>query len=93
MVRAVVTVLITMFAIMAVLLAGGPVLEDIGQEIGSYDSIDNGPMEGSTMIDQLFNVVMVWMPLIVIGGIILFAVVFTFRKERVGRGGPGGGGL
>lgn len=90
-VRAVVTVLITMLTVMGVLLVGGPVLEDIGSSVGQYDSINNGPMDGDGMIQGIYDAILIYMPLIVIGGIILFAVVYIFRRERVGRTGGGGG--
>lgn len=90
MVRAAVAVLLTIFTVMVVLLVGAPVLEDIGSVVGGYDSIDNGPMDGSGMIDNIYDAILVYMPLITIGGIILFAIVYTFRRERIG-GGRGGG--
>lgn len=82
MVRGVAAVLATIIVMAVVLLAFPPVIEGIGEEVKTFDSIDDGSMDGTSWINQTYDAIFVWVPLVAIGGMVLAAVVYYWRKEQ-----------
>lgn len=86
MVRGVVVVIFTILLVGVGLLVGVSVIEPLADEVKGFDSIDDGPLEGTSIIDDVQRVVFEYMPLIVIGGIVLWAFRWYLRQERFVRG-------
>jgi hypothetical protein len=82
MVRGVVVVVFTIFLMLLGVMLGTAVLEPLGSTVGEFDSINNGPLDGDGVIDDVYGVVLTYSPLIVIGGIILWAFRWYLRQER-----------
>ena len=86
MVRGVIVVFFTIFVVMLGLFVGIGMLEPLRDQVEKFDSIDEGELSGSEVNDDVFAVVFEYMPLIVIGGILLWAFRWYMRQERfVGR--------
>jgi hypothetical protein len=82
MVRGVVVVVFTIFLMLLGVMLGTAVLEPLGQTVGEFDSINEGPLNGDSVIDDVYGVVLTYSPLIVIGGIILWGFRWYLRQER-----------
>jgi hypothetical protein len=82
MVRGVVVVVFTIFLMLLGVMLGTAVLEPLGSTVGEFDSINNGPLDGDGVIDDVYGVVLTYSPLIVIGGIILWGFRWYLRQER-----------
>lgn len=93
MVRAVLVVVATIFSVTIALFVGGVALEPIAEHVKTYDSIDEGDLNGTDVINDVLTLLLQFAGVIVIGGIILWAVARQYLKERVPRGPGGGGGL
>lgn len=87
MVRGVVVVVTVFFAVAVVTFVGGAAIEPVGEHIKTYDEIDENGLSGTSVINDVYQSVFVWAPLIVMGGISLVGLVFYLRRERVPRGG------
>jgi len=82
MVRGVVVVIFTIFLALLGVMLGTAVLEPLGSAVGEFDSIDDGSLNGSNVIDDVYGAVLTYMPLILIAGIILWAFRWYMRQER-----------
>lgn len=82
MVRGVVVVFFTIFLVAIGLLVGTAVIEPLADHVETYDSIDEGELEGTSIIDGVKTTIFEHMPLVVIGGIILWAFRWYLRRER-----------
>lgn len=82
MVRGVIVVIFTIFLMIVGLLVATAAIEPIGDQAEKFDSIDDGPLDGTNIIDDVKTSVFEYMPLIVIGGIILWAFRWYLRRER-----------
>jgi hypothetical protein len=80
--RSVIVVLFTIFLVLIGLLVGVSLLEPLASSVNEFDSV-NEEFDGSGIIDNVLDAVLVYMPLIVIGGILLWAVRWVLRRERV----------
>lgn len=86
MVRAVVVLIISVFIVLLGLMVGIAAIEPVADAVTQFDSIDNGPLEGTSVIDDVQTTVFEYMPLIVIAGLTLWAFRWYLRRERfVGR--------
>lgn len=85
MVRGIAAVVTTIVVTGIVLLAFAPVVEDIGETVKTYDSIDEGSLEGTQTINKTYDALFIYIPLILIGGSVLGAAVFYYRRETARR--------
>lgn len=90
--RGVVVVILVIFTAMLVLFVSTAAVEPIGEHFKTYDSIDEGPLEGTSVINSVYDVLFKWVPMIFVFGMITWGVAWALRSEAfVGRGGGGGG--
>lgn len=83
MVRAVIVLIISVFVVLLGLMVGIAAIEPVAEEVKSFDSVDS---QDSSTIDDVQTAVFEYMPLIVIGGLSLWALRWYLRRERfVGR--------
>ena len=61
------------------------ILEPVVEIVASDPAVQNGPVDGVGIADQLLTVLLVWAPLFVLGASVVSAVVWYFRRERTGR--------
>jgi hypothetical protein len=87
MVRAVVVIITLIFSMAVVTMIAGAALEPLADEVKSYDEIDKGDLNGSSVVDSTLTMLLEYAPVVVIGGMTLWGVVWYLRKERVPRGG------
>jgi hypothetical protein len=66
-------------------LIGPAILEPVVEVVVSDPAVQNGPVDGVGIADQLLTVLLVWAPLFVLGASVVSAVVWYFRRERTGR--------
>jgi hypothetical protein len=85
MTRAAVTFLFVMFTVIIGLMIGIPMMEGVGEEVKTYDSVDES-FDGSGMIDRLYQSVFVLVPLTLVGGFGLYAVMYYYRRESIAIG-------
>ena len=85
MVRGVAAALTAIIVMSIVILAIGPVVEGVGEQVKDYDEIDQGELEGTSWINSTYDALFIWMPLIVVGGTILGAVAYYWRREPARR--------
>lgn len=90
MVRAVAVVLLVFFTVAITTFVAGVAVEPLGEHIKSYDTIDEGELNGTQVINDTYDALFKWSPLIVMGGMTLWGVVWYVRRERVRAGGGGG---
>lgn len=86
--RGVVVVLITIFVAATAIFVAGAAVEPLGEHIKGYDSIDEGPLSGTSVIDTTYDVVFVYAPMIIVFGMLIWAVAWYVRKERFVGGRP-----
>jgi len=86
--RGIAGVLVTIFisALLFGILAPA-VLEPIGEFVVNYPGIAGSKIDAAGLFDGLKNVILLWAPIITIGGSIIFAVRYYLNRERfVARG-------
>jgi hypothetical protein len=65
----------------AFFLVGIPAIEGVGENVKDYDSV-NSEFDGTGMINNIYKSVFQWVPLIFLGGMMLWAVLWYFQRER-----------
>lgn len=88
--RGVVVVLLMIFVAATAIFVAGASVEPLGEHIKTYDSIDDGPLEGTSVINDVYGVVFKWSPMILVFGMFAWAIAYYLRRERFigSRGGP-----
>lgn len=79
--RAVATVIMIALLMIAYFLVGIPAIEGIGEPVKEYDSVD-AEFDGSGIIDNIYQSVFLWVPLIFLGGMMIWAVLWYLQRER-----------
>lgn len=81
--RGIAMVLVTIFvsALLFGILAPS-LLEPIGKAVTGYTTVQNSPIDAAGLFDGLKNVILIWSPIIVIGGSVVFAVRYYLNRER-----------
>jgi len=85
MVRGVVVVILTAFALSISYFAAVAVLEPVANIFAGFGAMSGGPVNGVAIIDEIKTVVLQWMPLIILGGMSLWAFRWYLRRERTVR--------
>lgn len=89
--RGVVVVIMMVFVAATAIFVAGAAVEPLGEHIKTYDTIDDGPLDGTKIIDDVYGVVFKWIPLILVFGMFSWAVAYYLRRKRfTGRLGGGG---
>lgn len=88
--RGVVVALVVIFSMAMVLFVAGASVEPLGEHIKGYSSIDEGEMQGTSVINDVYDTVFIYSPLIMIFGIpVVWATAWYLRRERfIGGRGP-----
>lgn len=86
-IRAVVLVAMTIFAVAILLLLGTAAIQPVGEDIKDIgDNLDT--VNGATTIDSVYDAVFIYVPLMLIGGIVVFgSALILFRERFTGRRG------
>lgn len=85
--RGVVVVLIAVFTAALALFVAGATIAPVGDHV--IEHADTSAIDGESTIQSLYDTVFIWVPLVLIGGMALWAVAWYLRRERfVGRSGP-----
>jgi ABC-type sulfate transport system permease subunit len=89
--RGAIVAIITIFVALIAMFVAGASVEPLGEHVKQYDSIDDGSLEGTQVINDTYKVVFQWAPMILIFGISgVWAIAWYIRRERFrGRGGFG----
>jgi hypothetical protein len=61
------------------------ILEPIVDVVINDPAVQNAPIDGAGIADDMLSSVLVWAPLLVLGAGVVSAVVWYFRKERATR--------
>lgn len=85
--RGVVVYIVLIMTILLSLFVAVSVIEPVGEHVKGYDEIDEGPLDGTSVINTTYTVLFKWMPLIVLGGMLIWAVRWYLREERFVGGG------
>lgn len=80
--RGVVVVIMTIFVVMLALFVSVATIEPLGEHVKGYDSIDEGALEGTSVVNSVYDGVFKWLPLITIGGMFVWGLRWYIRKER-----------
>lgn len=89
--RGVVVVVLTVFTALLVMFVGVTAVEPMGEHIKTYDTIDEGPLEGTSVINSVYDALFKWVPMIFVFGMVAWGVAWALRSESyAGRGGGGG---
>lgn len=78
--RGVVVFFLTLFVVVVMMLVGPPVIENVGEEVKTYDSVDQ---QGKDTIDDLYTSVFVWIPMVLVFGFGVWGVAWYIRRNRV----------
>lgn len=85
MVRGVVVLITTAFTLAIGFFVATAVLEPIFSIFGDFAVMSSGPVDGVGLIADIKRVALQWMPLIILGGISLWAFRWYLRRERTVR--------
>lgn len=61
------------------------ILEPIVDVVTTDPAVQNSPVDGAGIADNMLSTLLVWAPLFVMGAGVVSAVVWYFRKERATR--------
>lgn len=80
MAKGVVIVLMTIFLMVGYFLVGVPAIEGVGESIKDQPKI-NSVMDGTGIIDSMYRALFQWIPLVFVGGMMVWAVAWYLRQE------------
>lgn len=84
-VRAIVLVAMSIFAVTILLLLGSGAVQPVGEEVKDFGT-NLDAVNGESTIDSVYDAVFIYVPLMLIGGIILFgSALILFRERFTGR--------
>ena len=63
------------------------ILEPIAEVFAADAAVQSSQINASGYVDRMLSSVLLWAPLLVLGSAVASAVVWYFRRERVGRRG------
>lgn len=78
--RGVVVFTIALFSAVALLVVGAPLIEGVGEEVRSYDTVDG---QDAQTIDDMYTAVFRWIPMIITVGFGVWGVAWYIRKQRL----------
>ena len=76
-----IVVLLVVFSMVMYFMVGIPAIEGVGENVKQYDSIDES-FDGSGIIDRIYKAVFMWVPLVFVGGMGVWAVAWYLNRER-----------
>lgn len=79
MTRGVLTVVLVIAITTIVLFVASVSVEPVGQHV--QDNFDTSDVNGSSTIDEVYESVFQWTPLVFVGGFIVWAVRWYIRRE------------
>jgi ABC-type sulfate transport system permease subunit len=80
--RAIAVVFTTVFLAVIMFVIAGAAIEPLGQEVKKVDEINEGPLDGDSVIDSTFTMLFVLGPMTLIAGIGIWAMAWYFRREQ-----------
>lgn len=85
--RGIAVVIVTIFTSALLFGVFAPaVLEPIGQAVTGFSAVQNSPIDAADLFESLKQVILIWAPLLTIGGATVFAIRYYLNRERfVGR--------
>lgn len=78
--RGLVVFFVALFAAVVLVLIAPPALEGVGEEVKTYDSVDQ---QGQDTINDLYTAVFRWIPMILVFGFGVWGVAWYIRRNRV----------
>lgn len=86
--RSVIMVIVAIFVVTVALVIGSASVTPLGEQVKGVDSVQNAGTDYGSVIDNIYQVVFVGAPIILMGGTVIAGVVYALRRERrVGRRG------
>lgn len=86
--RSVIMVIVAIFVVTVALVVGSAGVTPVGEHVRGVDSVQNANTDFGSVIDNIYQVVFVGAPIILMGGTVIAGVVYALRRERrVGRRG------
>lgn len=80
--RAIAVVFTTVFLAIIMFVVVGAAVEPLGESFKQFDEIDNGELEGTSVINSTYFILFVAGPMTLIAGIGVWAVAWYLRRER-----------
>lgn len=78
--RGVVVFFMTLFAVVVMMLFAPPVIEGVGENVKTFDSVDQ---QGQDTINDIYTSVFVWIPMVFVFGFGVWGVAWYIRRNKV----------
>lgn len=79
--RGVLAALFVLFVTILIMFVAIPSVEGVGETVKTYGSIDQ-EMDGTGMINDIYKAVFQWVPLLMVGGFLVYGIAWYLHQER-----------
>lgn len=80
--RSVIMVIVAIFVVTVALIVGSSSVTPLGEHVRGVDSVQNAGTDYGSVIDNIYQVVFVGAPIILMGGTVIAGIVYALRRER-----------